>query len=276
MKCLHCQADTTNGLALCELCQMLAAKCFEFLPVYFRNLSRWRPGRAGARPVPASREPAGVGRAADDRVSRALDEVGADLTGWAQCLADDRLDGVLPASNDEATSVKVACWFLASNMTSVATLEWCGEMVAKIAEHEEYLGRLTMQVAPGWYAGACRRCEAHTYVIPGLTWVTCGGCGATTYARDHLEVILVEAAAWKAPPRRLAEVLVALLDTELSVPKLHDRIRQWEVRKKLESVRRLDRDGDPSGRKAYRLGEVVALIEREGSTRLNSKQERAS
>ena len=139
MNCLSCTADTTNGLALCELCQMKASKCLEFLPVYFHNLARWRPGRAGSRPVPGSREPSGVGYAVDDRVSRALDEVGADLTGWAQALADDRLDGVIPASNDETSSVRVACWFLASNLTSVATLDWCGEMVDR------------RQVGPGEY-----------------------------------------------------------------------------------------------------------------------------
>jgi hypothetical protein len=53
--CKHCGATTSNGLALCELSQMAAAKSLEFLPVYFRNLARWRPGRAGSRPVPGSR-----------------------------------------------------------------------------------------------------------------------------------------------------------------------------------------------------------------------------
>lgn len=276
MNCQHCKAETTNGLALCELCQMLAAKCFEFLPIYFLNLARWRPGRAGSRPVPGSREPAGVGYGVDDRVSRALDEVGADLTGWAQCLADDRLDGIVPASNDEASSVKVACWFLASNMTSVATLDWCGEMVRKIAEHEEYLGRLTLQVAPGWYAGACRRCEARTYVVPGVTWVTCGGCGVRTYARDHLEVVIDEARGWTARPRRIAEAVVCLVDSEASVPRLYERIKKWDQRKRIVGVRRVDRDGDESGAKCYRFGDVIDLLSKEGQTRTADVDTQAS
>ena len=276
MNCLSCGADTTNGLALCELCQMKASKCLEFLPVYFHNLARWRPGRAGSRPVPGSREPSGVGYAVDDRVSRALDEVGADLTGWAQALADDRLDGVIPASNDETSSVRVACWFLGSNLTSVSTLGWCGEMVRRLGEHEEYLGRLTMQVAPGWYAGGCRNCGSGTYVVPGLTWVTCGGCGVTTYARDHLDTILDEARGWVAPPMRLAEAVVALLDTELSVPRLHKRISKWGERGQIATLRRLDADGDETGPKRYQLGDVLDRLFAEGSTRLGVEDAQAS
>jgi hypothetical protein len=262
----------TNGLALCDLCQMKATKCFEVLPIYFNNLARWRPGSAGSsRPVPGSREPTNVGRRADDRVSRALDEIGADLTTWAQCLADDRLDGQVPASNDETSSVRVACWFLNSNLASVATLDWCGEMVRKLGEYEEYLGRLTLQVAPGWYAGACTRCEVSTYVVPGLTWVTCGGCGATTYARDHLDNILKEARGWVARPMRLAEAVVALVDTELSVSRLHKRISKWGEREQVEVIRRLDADGDACGPKRYRLGDVLDRLQAEGATRLEPK-----
>lgn len=276
MKCYHCEATTTNGLALCELCQMKAAKCLEVLPIYFANLARWRPGSAGSRPVPGSREPANVGRCADDRVSRALDEIGNDLTAWAQCLADDRLDGRVPASNDETASVRVACWFLTSNLASVSTLEWCGEMVRKLGEHEEYLGRLTLQVAPGWYAGACARCGVSTHVVPGLTWVTCGGCGATTYARDHLDTILDEARVWVARPMRLAEAVVALVDTELSVPRLHKRISKWGERGRIESRRRRDADGDEIGPKMFQLGDVLDALFTEGATRLDASEAKAS
>lgn len=276
MTCLHCQAETTNGLALCDLCQMFASRCLELLPVYFVNLARWRPGRAGSRPVPGSREPSSGATAATDRVSVALDEVGNDLTTWARALADDRMSDDLPASNDEAAAVRVACWFLGANLTSVATLEWAGLMVVALADHEERLRNLTEQVAPGWYAGSCSLCQSPTYVVPGLTWVTCRSCGSTTYARDHLNVVLSEARGWVAAPMRLAEAVVALTDAETSVPRLHKRISKWGERGQIETVRRIDEDGDPVGARRYRLGEVLDRLSSEGATRVDQASRKAS
>lgn len=271
MACLSCGATTNNGLVLCERCQVAASVAMEFLPVYFRNLARWRPGRAGGRPVPGSREPQGALVAASgsgDRVLRALDAAGADLTAWARCLADDR--GVeLPDHDDEGATIAALCRLLNEHLTSIATLEWAGEFVAEARKHEAALRVLTERVAPGWYAGACRRkvsmegtCGASTYVVPGLTWVTCGACGVTTYARDHLETIVDEARSWVARPKEVAAALVALLDSEQSVDRLYDRIRKWESLGWLESTRKLDADGDPVGPKRYRLGDVLDLRER--------------
>lgn len=276
MNCLHCTAETSNGLALCELCTMFASRCLELLPVYFVNLARWRPGRAGSRPVPGSREPSSGATAATDRVSVALDEVGNDLTTWARALADDRMCDDLPASNDETAAVRVACWFLGANLTSVATLEWAGLLVVGLADAEERLRELTEQVAPGWYAGQCGLCSAATYVVPGLTWVTCRGCGSTTYARDHLDVVLTEARGWVAAPMRLAEAIVALTDSETSVVRLYERIKKWGQRDRIETVRGVDRDGDPTGPKRHRLGEVLDLLSSEGATRSGDSHKRAS
>jgi ribosomal protein S27AE len=278
--CLHCYATTSNGLALCELCQRMARECLEWLPIYFRNLTRWRPGRAGARPVPGSREPKGVSVGADDRVSRALDEAGTDLVGWAEVLADDRPEIRWPldlADLGEAEQAIRLCEFFAEHLTSIATLEWCGEFLRSahvateesqgVAYHERRLRVLTEKVVPGWYAGACRRqismeakCGADTFVAPGLTWVTCGRCGAMTHAADHLETILTEARDWVARPKDVAGALVALLDTEPSVPRLYDRIRKWESLGWVTGQRRLDSDGDPVGPKRYRLGDVLDLV----------------
>ena len=265
--CQHCKAPTTNGLALCDLCQYGAASILEILPVYFRNLARWRPGSAGIRSVPASREPSNGATERTDRVSRALDEAGAEIVTWAQCLADDRFDGSLPASGDEAGSVKVACWFLTSNLTSVATTEWGGEMIRTLSKHEDTLRKLTVEVAPGWYAGGCKVCDLPTWVVQGMTWVTCRACGSTTYARDHLETVLAEARGWVAPPMRLAEAVVALMDSEQSVPRLHKRISKWGEREQIVTLRRQDSDGDDVGPKRYRLGEVLDRLAAEGQTR---------
>jgi len=296
LRCLHCRATTSNGLALCDLCQRKASTIFEFLPIYFRNLARWRPGRAGSRPVPGSRvlydgTVRGVGTG--DRISDALDEVLTALTTWARMfveqrsfarpltlanavLSEDLPDDLVEYLNDNPQKAAEAlCAGLDFHLVSIATLEWCGELVTDLSHHEERLRALTEASVPGWYAGACRRkismegdrCGHPTYVVPGLTWVTCERCGATTYARDHLDTILDEARDWIAPPMRLAEAMVALVDTEMSVPRLHKRIAKWGDREHIDVVRRLDRDGDPIGPKRYRLGQVLDRLLSEGATR---------
>ena len=99
--------------------------------------------------------------------------------------------------------------------------------------------------------GHVRRSWAHL--------VTCGSCGTTTYAKDHLEVILEEARDWTARPKDIAGAIVALVDGEQSVPRLYDRIRKWESLGWVESSRRVDAEGDPRGPKLYRLGDVLDL-----------------
>ena len=46
--CLHCGSTTSNGLALCELCRRKALADLQFIPVYFRNLARWRSPCSGS------------------------------------------------------------------------------------------------------------------------------------------------------------------------------------------------------------------------------------
>lgn len=266
--CLHCKdAETTNGLALCELCREFARSCLTYLPAYFRNLSRWRPGRAGSRSVPASREPS-LGRdARSDRVFRALDDAGNDLVTWVQAFTDARPEVLraMPVEPifgdltyaDEHEQVRLLCEGFTRHLTSIGTLDWCGEFVRALAKHEELLRTLTEDVAPGWYAGGCKRCNGGIYVMPGLTWVTCRGCGTTTAARDHAETILEESANWVATPKRLAETLVALLDNEPSVESLRKRIAIWGEREFIP-VHQAGRYGV----RRYRLADVVHEIQR--------------
>lgn len=261
--CLHCSAETSNGLALCDLCQSKARLVLGVLPTYFRNLSRWRPGRAGSRPVPASREPSGPSAGKGDRVEQALDAASNELGTWARALVEDRpylatvLDEMTADLPDEVQVVTRLSAFFEEHLTSITTLDWCGEFVRTLSQHEVTLRLLTERVAPGWYAGGCRSCGSGTYVVPGITWVTCGGCGATTYARDHLEVVLNEARDWVARPKALAEAVVALVDSEQSVPRMHDRIKKWSQRDQLTAHRALDAEGDEVGPKRYRLGDVL-------------------
>lgn len=292
MNCLSCFAETTNGLALCEMCRRKASTVLLYLPVYFGNLARWRPGRAGgSRQVPGSRvlydgeTRIGTG----DKISDRLDEAAMMLTTWAESLTDDRgpfarpltlpdavLCGDLPEEISERfadhpeESVALLCEAFTEHLTSVATLEWAGEFLRDLDKHERALRELTERLVPGWYAGACKQCERSTYVVPGLTWVTCGYCGATTFARDHLETIIDEAQDWTARPKAIAEAVVALLDSETSVPRLYDRIRKWDSLGWLEPVRRTGRGyvwndeakqlevaDEEVGPKRYRLGDVL-------------------
>lgn len=287
IRCLHCGAETTNGLALCELCQHKARLDLTYIPIYFRNLARWKPGRAGSRPVPGSRvlydgeRSDGTG----DRISDRLDEAANMLTTRARELVDDRphlarlLDRLAAAraaeTVTEAEAVAWVCRGFSKFLPSVATLDWCGDFVRDLSHHEETLRELTPLV-PGWYAGACRRCEVPTFVMPGLTWVTCAGCGATTYARDHLDVVLDEARDWIARPKPLAEAIVALVDTEASVPRLYDRIRRWASDGDLTPIRHTTRGyvwdeetermvvaTEETGHARYRMGDALDLVLRD-------------
>jgi hypothetical protein len=275
MNCLHCGAPTTNGLALCELARRKAQADLEYLPVYFRNLARWRrPSRPNGSLGTSGQWLIKRGESESAHISVALERASNDLTTWARALADDR--GIeLPDAETEAEMVDALCSLLGSHLTSIATLEWVGQFVADMDRHERALRRLTETYVPGWYAGSCRRrvtmddaCGAATYVVPGLTWVTCGACGSTTYARDHLETVLAEARGWVARPMRLAEALVALVDTELSVPRLHKRISKWGEREQIEAFRVTD-----YAPKRFRLGEVLDLLCAEGATRLEEPEE---
>lgn len=279
--CQHCGAETSNGLALCDLCQRFAITALQHLPIYFTNLTRWRPGRAGSRPVPGSRvlyDGHDRSQGTGDRISDRLDEVATQLARRADKLAEARpylrrlLDRLADAEEagtvDDAESVTWLCRGFARHLTALGTLDWAGEFVTEIAHHESTLRRFTEEFVPGWYAGACRHCEAGTYAVPGLTWITCGGCGATTYARDHLDVVLAEATEWVAPPKRLAEAVVALVDTEMSVERLHKRIAKWGERDLIVTHRRTDPDGDEIGPKRHRFGDVLDNLHSEGATRL--------
>lgn len=274
--CLHCGATTHNGLFLCELCRYKTSDLLASLPVHFRNLARWKPGRAGSRSVPGSRVlyDGEVRDESPDRITRALDETGNEITTWARSLADDR--GIqTPDAETEVDAIIATCGWLASHLVSIGTLEWAGEFVKEMSRAERRLSALTLTVVPGWYAGSCHRkiamqtedddglCGTPTFVVPGLTWVTCGACGSTTYARDHLDTIIAEAGDWVARPMRLAEAIVCLVDTELSVPRLHKRISKWGERKQLEVLR-----NDEQAPKQYRFGEVLDLLLSEGATRL--------
>lgn len=269
MSCDNCGADTTNGLALCQACRAWFLVNAEFIPVYYRNLARWRPSQAtGAKRVrqvaPAMPTLGGQGA---DRIGRILDETHTDLLRLTEHLTEDRPQHTRTVARinrlDEEATIALTCALLIKHVDSLTTLPWIKDIVVGISEIETTLREETERAIPGWYAGACRLCKTPTHVVPGLTWVTCQGCGATTYAKDHLDVILDEARDWVSTPGGVAVALVALLDGEDSVLRLRKRITNWGNRAQIQTHRKLDEDGDPVGPKRYRLGDVLDTMARE-------------
>lgn len=308
LTCDHCGAETSNGLALCSGCRDMLLYLLGFVPIYYRNLSRWRPssvtgdrkrtksenlvdtmvGILETGQTRAVRRPSSFSVATTStRVADLLDETHADITGWARALSDDRPQlaraiARILAMEPEQT-VPLLCALLTKYVATLTTLPWVRDIVHGVGEMERRLRHETEQTVPGWYAGACRRCQTDTFVVPGLTWVTCRGCGAITAARDHLDVILDEARDWTARPKQIAEALVALVDTEQSVPRLYERIKRWGQpdRQKITPVvimrrahvfdletERIVVGEEQYGHARYRFGEVFDVLMAKGATRV--------
>jgi hypothetical protein len=290
--CLHCGATTSNGLALCELSKAAARTYLTEVPVYFRNLARERrPGRPNGTLGASGQWLIKRGEADPSVIPPVLAKVINDLTTWARTLTDDR--GIEPPEwADETQMVVVLCVWFDQHLGSIATLEWAGQFVRDMAKHEKALRQVSDDVVPGWYAGACRQpagrdmdgnehtCGADIHVMPGLTWVTCSRCGATTHAADHLPVILEEARDWRAQPKALAEAIVALVESEESVPRLRERIKKWGQRGRIDSLVRVERTHvyDLAAQDIvvadvevkvprFRLGDVMDRLHAEGQTR---------
>lgn len=292
MNCLSCGATTTNGLALCDLCRYAVTEWLESLPAHFRNLSRdRRPGRPNGSLGGSGTWLIRQGEVDTSLIQTALGKAMNDLTTWARALADDR--GVeTPEAETEADTVAALCAWFTEHLTSISTLEWAGQFIREIDKHNRALSALTALI-PGWYAGQCRQvtgrsmegdiftCGTDTYVIPGVRWLTCPGCGATTAARDHLPIVLEEASDWYARPMRLAEAIVALVDSELSVRRLYERIHKWGQRGDITAaVRPTTRvhkfdfateqivvGEEEVGQPRYRLGDVLDVLATRGATR---------
>lgn len=297
MTCLHCHADTTNGLTLCEISQRYAAESLDVLPIYFRNLARQqRPGRPNGSLGTSGEWIIRHGDTTDgSAVLAAVGHAANDLTTWGIKLAEHR--GLeLPHDDTETELVIAMCDLLAANLPTIASTDWAGQFVRDLGRHERILRGVTETAVPGWYAGACSRrlrmetdddsgrCGAPTYVVPGLTWVNCRACGSTTYARDHLETVLDEARDWTATAPEIARAVVALVDSEMSVPRLYERIKKWGDRGKIKSKQHTTRgyewDEDLTrpvvvdqlvGPKRYRLGDVLDRLFSEGATRTRTR-----
>lgn len=266
IRCLHCGAETSNGLALCELCQRtLTVSCVN-VASYFADVDRIRPGQrvkvrsAYRSSPPPSSEPR------RDAIADALDHVATIVYGWCQNLEDDRGATGLPATTE------LRCGWLEHHIPSISTLEWASECLREMLECERMLRRILDKADTGRYAGICGNeigrqqigdevfpvyCERHLYGTAGSSWVTCPDCGRVWDGEERRTQMRKDASEELAPVRTIARVVVELTD-EPSVEKLTRRIEQWVQRKQLSDYGVRVLDGRP--RRVYRIGDVLRLV----------------
>lgn len=266
-KCLHCGAETSNGLALCDPCrQTLTVSCVN-VAAYFADVDRIRPGqRVKVRSAYRSTPPPGS-EPPRDAIADALDHVATIVYGWCRNLEDDR-PGVptLPASTE------ARCGWLEAHTMSIATLEWAGECVREMLDCERMLRRILDKADTGRYAGICGNemgrteiggevlavyCQRHLYGTVGTDWVTCPECGRCWNGEERRSQMRKDASDELAPVRTIARVVVELTD-EPSVERLTRRIEKWVEREQLPDYGVRVLDGRP--RRVYRIGDVLRLV----------------
>lgn len=271
MKCLSCQAETTNGLALCEKCQQTLTVSLVNVAAFYADAMRIQPGqRVKVRSAYQSTPPPATFPGIDP-ITATTSYVDAIVVGWVRNLEDDR--PTLPKATGDTVR---ACGWLESHVKTIATLEWGGEIVREMLDCERRLQRLIDRSDTGWYAGVCGNeigrevvgegdetevvpvyCERRLYGTAGTSWVRCPECGRTWDAGARREVMMREARDEVAPLTVIARAVVGLTD-ETSEERLTRRITRWIDRGQLRDLGVRVIDGRP--RRVYNLGEVFDLV----------------
>lgn len=269
MKCLSCGAETTNGLALCERCRDTLTQALVNTSAYYADVDQIQPGqRVKVRSAYQSTTPPAF-TPVRDPISDALDHVATIVFGWCRNLEDDRPVQPMPSTTERRLG------WLEGHITSIATLEWAGELLREMLDCERMLRRILDRADTGWYAGICGNevgretteggdvlpvnCERHLYGGSGKAWVRCPECGRTWDSGERRSKMIADARNEHAPVSVIAHATVGLMDGEHSVKRLANRIDQWVSRKKLQSLGvRVLADGKPH--RVYRLGDVFDLL----------------
>jgi len=267
MTCKWCQAEVTNGLALCERCQRTFRESCVNTAAYFGDVDRIQPGqrvkvRSAYRSAPPpSTEPA------PDKIAEALSHVASIVWGWCVNLTDDR-----PGVPEMPATTELRCGWLEHHVASIATLEWADDCLGEMLECERMLRRILDRADTGRYAGICGNevgrqevdgqvltvyCARHLYSTAGSAWVTCPKCGRCWDAEGRRDQMRKDASGELAPVRTIARVVVELTD-ETSVERLTRRIEKWVERKQLPDYGVRVLDGRP--RRVYRIGDVLGLV----------------
>ncbi len=271
VQCMFCQADVTNGLALCARCQHTLVVALVNVAAFYTDALRIQPGqRVRVRSTYKSTPPPPVA-VSFDPVTVATGYVDAIVIGWVRNLQDDR-----PGIDEPPADVARACAWLERHVLSIVTLDWAAEMLREMRDCERKLQDLIDRSDTGWYAGVCGNeigrqvvddegevvtvtCPRNLYGTMGTSWVRCPECGRTWDSEQRREVMMREARDESAPVSVIARAVVGLLDTEVSVQRLTNRIDQWVTREKLRSMGvRVLADGKPH--RVYRIGDVFDLL----------------
>lgn len=273
MTCRFCDATTTNGLALCERCQRTLSVALVNTAAYYADALRIQPGqRVKVRGAYQSTPPPGF-IPQRDPIADTTDYVDTIVVGWVRNLEDDRPE-LTKVSGDTVR----ACGWLEAHIKTIATLEWAGEVVRELMDCERRLQRLIDRSDTGWYAGMCGNeigrewvgegdeaevlpvyCPRNLYGTAGTSWVRCPECGRTWDAGQRREAMIRDARDQNAPVSVIARAVVGLLDNEVSVQRLANRIDQWVSRGQLHSLGvRVLEDGKPH--RVYRIGDVFDLL----------------
>lgn len=275
MKCLSCHAETTNGLALCARCQQTLSVALVNVAAFYADVLRIRPGeRVRVRSAYQSTPPPGMAPSIDP-ITATTCYVDTIVVGWVRNLLDDR-PGVV---GEPPADIAKACGWLESLIPTIVTLEWAGEILREMRDCERRLQALIDRSDTGWYAGVCGNeigrewagegddahtveliCPRQLYGTQASSWVRCPECGRTWDASQRRDLMMREARDKVAPVSAIARAVVGLLDGEVSVQRLANRIDQWVARGKLHSlgVRVLADSGKPQ--RVYRIGDVFDLL----------------
>lgn len=267
MNCLHCTAETTNGLALCSRCLNTLSIAFTNTAAYFSDVEKIKPGeRIRSKGVPKSAPPPGFEPERVDRISHTLDYVTVITVGWARNLLDDR-----PGIGTMPSTVTGVLGWLESHRGSIATLEWAGEVLREMRQCERMLQRLLDRSDTGRFVGVCSAevgtdtetgevllCDRALYAPESVSWVTCPQCGVSWPVAERRRVLAEATRDELAPVRIIARVIVGLMPGETSEEKLTRRIEQWVARDQLRDYGVRVLDGKP--RRVYRIGDVLEIV----------------
>ncbi|MFT4081173.1 MAG: hypothetical protein QM638_01175 [Nocardioides sp.] len=285
LTCLHCGASTTNGLVLCQRHLHALSEALTNLAAYYADTESLKPMRHSVRVrrAPASQVPSlGAGGDGWGRVDAAMYDAENTLTTWCRTLADDR--GLTPPCidlRDLPSSVRRLASWLESYATTVATLGWAAECLRDLRRTAHALRRVLDDADTGHFIGRCGAevgrqdgqdgqvltCPRGLYALEGESWKTCPECGHSHDVAARRAALKQATADELAPLRVVARAVVLLVPGEPSVERMIQRIKKWVQREQLDDygLRHYD-DGsgpDPVARKHYRIGDVLALVERD-------------
>lgn len=268
--CEFCRAEVTNGLSLCARCQQTLRVALTNVAAFYTDVLRIKPGeRVKVRSAYQSTPPPAV-KITIDPVTMATCYTDAIIVGWVRNLVDDR-----PAVPSPPDDVARACGWLEQHVPSIATLSWAAELLREVMDCEHRLQRIVDNSDTGWQAGVCGHeigrewdgndvvvltCKRYLYGTQGSAWVRCPECGRNWDAGARREVMLRDARDEVAPVQVIARAVVGLLDGEVSVQRLSNRIDSWVSRGRLPSMGVRVLAGNPRPQRVYRIGDVFDLL----------------